>query len=306
MLHVSAAKLISSAAARKDDKHHYMPVFYSKTWAGPDGRLCEYSRPYDRVKPRYTHPGGTGFVRGLYTLPDAPPGQEHIIETHLMGPVDNWAARAHQRFLEDVTSVGNLHPREVIGWCQFLYSLIVRNPEHLLIIKKKLSELGPEVLEHVREDYDSIRGPHDPITFDEYKANFATNPVIVPPARVLINIIGSKRVTKKLVSMKWVTKTVRTARHSLLTSDRPVVMTNGLDRDDAHIVLPISPTKLFIMAKEQQMLDHITSMSADQLVWTTNSLVAEQAYRYVYGVDDSQLRFVANRLGKRIRSSPLG
>jgi hypothetical protein len=53
----------------KDQKHHYIPEFYLKQWAGPDGRLCEFSRPYKRVLPRMTHPGGTGFSRGRFLKP---------------------------------------------------------------------------------------------------------------------------------------------------------------------------------------------------------------------------------------------
>jgi hypothetical protein len=37
-----------------------------------------------------------------------------------------------------------------------------------------------------------------------------------------------------------------------------------------------------------------------------NNKVAEQAVKYVYGVDDRQLRFVANRLGKKMPPTPLG
>jgi len=306
VLHVSTAELVKSAAAGKDDKHHYIPVFYSKRWAGPDGRLCEFSRPYDVVKPRRTHPDGTGFVRGLYTLPNAPPGKEHIIETHLMGSVDSWAAVAHSRMLEKGTSIGRLEARQALGWCQFLYSLIVRNPEHLKVIGQKLAEMTPEILESVRDEYDSIRGPNDPPTFDEYKAKFRNKPLSVPPARVLPNILGSRQVVRALATLKWITRGVPNTRFPLLTSDRPVIMTNGLDRSDAHIVLPISPKMLFIAAKEQQMLHQLASMNADELVHRANEKVAEQAYTYVYGTDDSQLRFVAKRLGKRVRSSPLG
>jgi len=302
VLHVSA---VDVTAAAKDDKHHYIPVFYSKKWAGLDGRLCEYSRPYDVVKPRRTHPDGTGYVRGLYTLPDAPQGREHIIETHLMGMVDDWAARAHARMLEDGTSVGHMNTRAALGWCQFLYSLVVRTPEHLLLIKQKLAEMSPEILEGVRDEYPSLRGPNDPLTFDEYKERYANKPIAVAPPRVLLDILSSKRVVRALATLKWVTKNVDSADHTLLTSDRPVIITNGIDRPDAHIVLPISPRKLFIAAKEEQMLHQITSMSADQLVTIANEKVSEQAYRYVYGVNDSQLRFVSKRLGKRIRSSPL-
>lgn len=306
MFHVSAAELVKSAAARKDAKHHFIPIFYSKQWAGPDGRLCEFSRPYDVVKPRLTHPDGTGYVRGLYRLPDAPSGKEEVIETKLMRSIDDWAAKALQRMLEDGTSAGRLDTRPALGWCQFLYSLIVRTPEHLLLIKQKLAEMSPEILESVRDEYDDLRTPNDPPTFDEYKARFYNKPIAVPPPRVLINILSSKRVAKGLATMKWVTKRVADARHTLLTSDRPVIMTNGIDRSDAHIVLPISPTKLFIAAKEAPTLRKITSMSSDQIVAISNNKVAEQAYTYVYGVDDRQLRFVANRFGKRVRSTPLG
>ena len=58
--------------ASASEKHHYLPVFYLKEWAGPDGRICEYSRPYDVVKPKRVHPGGTGYVRGLYAIEGLP------------------------------------------------------------------------------------------------------------------------------------------------------------------------------------------------------------------------------------------
>ena len=43
------------------EKHHYLPVFYLKQWAGKDGRLCEFSRPYKNVKPKFQ--GGNALVR---------------------------------------------------------------------------------------------------------------------------------------------------------------------------------------------------------------------------------------------------
>jgi hypothetical protein len=68
-LRVNAADLVIGAAAGKGDKHHYIPVFYLKGWGGPGGCVCEYSRPFKVVKPRRVHPDGTGYERGLYTVP---------------------------------------------------------------------------------------------------------------------------------------------------------------------------------------------------------------------------------------------
>jgi hypothetical protein len=109
-----------------------------------------------------------------------------------------------------------------------------------------------------------------------------------------------------LASFKWRTATVHSAKYPLLTSDRPVIMTNGLVRPDAHIVLPISPRHLFIATKNEETFQAISSMPTEQLAKAVNNQVAQQAHKFVYGTDDRQLRFVANRLGKRMPSSPLG
>jgi Protein of unknown function (DUF4238) len=138
----------------KEPKHHYIPCFYSQQWAVKDGVLIEYCRRYKGVEARPTAPEGTGYVRGLYKLPDAPPGQEYIVETGLMSSIDNWAAKALEQMLVDGVAPGKLDRQRGLGWCQFLYSLIVRNPEHLQLINEKLKTLDPAaVLEEIRDDY---------------------------------------------------------------------------------------------------------------------------------------------------------
>jgi hypothetical protein len=52
----------------KEGRHHYIPIFYLKQWAGDDKRICEFGRPYDRAKPRRVHPAGTGYMDGLNTV----------------------------------------------------------------------------------------------------------------------------------------------------------------------------------------------------------------------------------------------
>jgi hypothetical protein len=291
----------------KEPKHHYVPIFYLRQWAAADGKLIEYCRRYKGVETRLTTPAGTGYVRGLNKLADAPPGYEYVVETKVMSSIDNWAAKALHRLMQEGSAPGKLEPREAIGWYQFLYSLIIRNPEHLKLIKNKLNTLDPRnVLEEIREDYPKMRGPEDPVSFDEYKAAYMFNPVDVPATRVLPVLLGSKRVICALALLKWHTATVNTAKYPLLTSDRPVIMSNGLMRHDAHIVLPISPHRLMIATKDDETFQAITSVPMSELAKTVNNQVAQQAYEFVYGVDDRQLRFVANRLGKRVWSNPLG
>jgi Protein of unknown function (DUF4238) len=291
-----------------EPNHHYIPIFYLKQWVDPTTRrLVEFCRRYQGVVARLTFPAGTGYVPGLYKNPDAAPGEEYVIETKLMSSIDDRAARALQRMMVDGEPPGKLDAPEALGWCQFLYSLLVRNPDHLLLMKEKLATMDQgEVLENIREVYPNIRRPNDPENFDDYKAVFLKNPVEVPAIRVLPELVRSKRVVRVLSSFKWQTTTVNHAKYPLLTSDRPIIMTNGLNLPDAHIVLPISPRRLFIATKNEESFRYFLEMNPSALAEAVNNQVSQQARKFVFGSDDSQLKFVANRLGKRIWSSPLG
>jgi hypothetical protein len=127
-------------------------------------------------------------VPGLFKNPIAALGEEYVIETKLMSSIDDRAARALQRMMVDGEAPGKLETPEALGWCQFLYSLLVRNPDHLLLIKEKLAIMDQgEVLENIRDIYPSICGQNDPEDFDEYKAAFLKNPIEVPAIRVYRN-----------------------------------------------------------------------------------------------------------------------
>jgi hypothetical protein len=76
---------------RPDQKHHYIPVFYLNRWGNADGHLCEFSRQHKLVRPRRTHPDGTGYFRGLYTLDGLAPGRENVVETQFLTSIDHAA-----------------------------------------------------------------------------------------------------------------------------------------------------------------------------------------------------------------------
>lgn len=287
-------------------RHHYIPVFYLKQWTGQDGKLCEYSRPYMETKAKRKHPRGTAYVDELYTIPGLPAEQARFVEKRFMQAVDNWAAMALAIMLQGDPQSHDLDARMKVAWARFLYSLIIRAPEHIKRIQQKMEENPPELPEKLRHDYDKLRGPSDPATFEEYKAWSLTNPLKLPAQRILPDLINSERIITEIAFMRWTTARVGKTRHSMLTSDRPVIMTNGLAQSDAHIAIPLSPSLLFLAAKIDETRRTIASMSDDEIVEVVNHKVSEQAIKYVYGIDDRQLRFVANRLGKMVPSTPLG
>jgi hypothetical protein len=82
-------------------------------------------------------------------------------------------------------------------------------------------------------------------------------------------------------------------------------MTNGFAHAEAHIALPISPTAFFIATRTTEMFRQVSARGRNDLVSTINNKVSEQAIDFVYAFDDRQTRFIQNRLGRRVRSTPL-
>lgn len=294
------------AASKAGPKHHYIPVFYLKAWTGADGRLCEFSRPFKEVKALRKSPSATGFVRGLYNIPGLAPDKTGALETNFLSLADDWAARAHRILLTSDRKVDFPDLRTRAGWARFIYSLVLRTPEYLERGQIKMRESAIETVESVRADYQNLRRPTDPETFDEFKERFLANPTNTSIRRFLHRLIDSKRVLLTICNMRWFTVDFDRPSYFLLTSDRPVIMTNGLLKEDLHIVVPVSPSRLFLAVNSERTADKIHAMKPQEMIRRANHRVSECSVRYVYGTDDAQHLFVSRRLGKAVRSSPLG
>jgi hypothetical protein len=288
----------------KKQKHHYIPEFYLKQWAGSDGQLIEYCRRYQgRIVARPTAPGGTGYVPGLYSIPGALPQVENIFETSYLAKADGLAAHSLTVMLNDhYVPTGP----EKTAWTRFIMSLIYRTPEGVArsvdIIRKFYEE---DSLEEIRKVYDHLKRPDDPPTPEEYVKLNSERMTSRTTMRHLLNIIESEAVRDKIMSMQWHLGYFNGLKYKLLTSDRPIVMTNGIDFPNSHLVMPISPTHIFIATNTTEEAEKIKALSKDgQIVGILNDKMVRQARRFAYGIDKSQTRFVENRLGDKIPCSP--
>jgi Protein of unknown function (DUF4238) len=301
MLHISAAELVIGAAAGKGDKHHYIPVFYSRGWAGANGLVCEYSRPHDAVKAKRVSPDGTGYVRGLYTVPKHDPSLSNYIERDFFRITDNAAACVLQKFRSGQPIEWTIETRS--AWSRFIISLMIRNPEYV-------AKVAAEVVGFFHPSsgaaakYREIRTPDDPETYEEFVAK-AGHPAGRASALAMQTIIDSPAMGGRLNEMRWTIIGFKNETHSLLTSDRPIIMTNGLVKPNDHLAMPIGPRQLFLATNTMDTERAIMAMGARSVMGQVNERVTSQARRYVYGIDDSQLRFVRNRLGRRFHSTPL-
>lgn len=288
----------------KERKHHYIPVFYLKQWCGPDGRLCEFSRPHKVVKPRRTHPDGTGYVRGLNTMPGLPPAVASYLETHFFQIADDAAARALQKLLG--RAPWTFTDDERSGWSRFLVSLVIRNPESMERHKVAAKKLYEEALPKLEAHYAARKLPTDPPTYEEYAAARSDNPASRAGAILIQSIIDSPNIGNWIVRMRWMVMHDARPPFLFLTSDRPLTVTNGIIHPNSQIILPISPRHVFIATNNVQTENFVKDvMSRQQLIQQVNERVTKQSRKFVYGYDDAQLRFVSKRLGLKWAADPL-
>jgi hypothetical protein len=84
--------------------HHFIPAFYLKQWAGPDGKLVEYTRKGGKLIAKPIRPRSTGYERDLYAFPELPLNAAQYIEQVFFSYADQKASDALDNHL-GVTAV---------------------------------------------------------------------------------------------------------------------------------------------------------------------------------------------------------
>ena len=282
-------------------RHHYIPEFYLKQWANPQGKykgqVYEFCKRYKGILPRPTFPAGTGYVENLYTLSGFPPDKSQIMENQFFKITDQLANDALQILLDD--KVSNLSIDLMSGWSRFILSLIHRNPEKIAWIRTKIANELNISSKEMKENYEKIRRPQDPATVEEYVENPSNNSREVAFGMLLKAMVDSDTIGNYLNRMKWSIIFVKNPSYPLLTSDRPVVMSDGIKYDHSYIIVPISSTALFLAVNTQETERKIQEIPIQDLIKTVNHTVVSQAVKFVYGSDERQLCFIRNRLGRK-------
>lgn len=277
-------------------KHHYIPQFYLKQWEGADKKLEVYFRRGDKliISTRVARKG-TGYEIDLYKLPGVTPETEHQVESMFMALVDDEAVRVRDAMLKAVIPKDQ---QKRFAWARFILSLVVRNPEELKRFKvdyaKHILEPDPEF----QARYAAMRKEGDPQLFEEWMV--ATDPTYGERQAVvtLTKLIEHQSVLRLFRTMHWrVIDTSRVSRR-LLTSDRPVVMTNGMVQYQGHYALPISPTRLFLATTALQFADEFCALPVGKIVREVNRMVIGQARKFVYGLDGESIGEVRRGFGK--------
>lgn len=268
-----------------------------KRWAGVDRQICEYSRPYKNiVHPRRCHPNATGFVKKLYEIHGLPRSLAQQVETAFFQPVDTWASDALQK-LESGCSESEWTDHERSAWTRFILSLLLRCPEDVELLREAWPSRFHSTSLEQEQEYADAKTARDPPTFAEWLRRRPKAEQETQMFRVFRELVDHDRIGEKINNMIWRVVEFYGDIPSLLTSDHPVIRTESLAHRDGHLALPIGPRKLFVAAHESGFLATLESSDRVLLAKRCNKYVVEAAVRFVYGIDDRQLRFVQNRIG---------
>lgn len=280
------------------EKNHFVPCFYTKQWTGSDRRLCQFSRPHKNVVPKRVHPEATGYSKGLYTEEALPTEIKTYLEDVFLKKVDQKACDALQLLLQ--SRLDDLSDDHKTAWVRFMMSMMQRSPKTIDSLRKRWDEqfliFGPDL----EERYQNERQESDPATLREFLLQTSPEAKARGVVRLLQSVMDLPNLGTHIVNMRWAVLEFRSKKFSLLTSDRPVIRTNGLQQVNAHIGLPISATKLFLCANEASMLRSIADTDTNDIVRQTNRVVITQAEQFVYGADDKALSFVEKNFRKKI------
>jgi len=235
------------------------------------------------VIPRRTSPKGTGFVRGLYRLDAHNEEASEAFERIFFGQVDNLAKLALDMLHKRVKTNWTTQVRS--AWSRFLMGMLFRNPERIAATQKTLEEVALLHYETGEAEYNLDRGPDDPEFLESLVRQIAFNTV-----EWTADIMDSVRLGEFVTGMRWTVKDISDSGMTFFTSDRPIVMTNGLAGEEGHLVMPISPQRAFIAcsseAKEQQLHRGFSSL---EFARATNRSILRYAQRFAWHTDDTYI-----------------
>jgi hypothetical protein len=272
---------------RPAHKHHYIPKFYTKRWVGSDGLLCQFGLHPRGIAVKRRPADGVGFKENLYSIPGAPLNVSIHLEDKFLRSTDQVAADVAKALIEG--RLNALDADQKSGWARFIMSLLQRTPEMIAWLGKVWAGMHAEARAAARAEIEKNNS-------DLEQLDSLDNSREVSLVRVLQQMMDLPDLGRYIINMRWAVFGLN-SHTRLMTSDRPVLITNGLNKPNSQIVLPLSPSHLFVAANSDQVIREIATIHARDLSAQMNDFIVRQAKRYVYAADESQASFVYSRLG---------
>ncbi len=220
-----------------------------------------------------------------------------------MAPIDDEAVRARDLLLGEIAPIEG---RIRNAWGRFVLSLMLRNPEEVAAFKRNYTDLVMTPQQEFQSKHDAIKLEEDPALFEDWMVQSDATHVEWSAMFAITTFIEHPPALRLFQRMQWIIIDTSCVKRRLMTSDRPVIFTQGMLQYAGHYALPISPTRLFLAATTVDFARQFAALRPGKIVRETNRLVLRQARKYVYAIDGSHLADVRREMGKQSPPTILG
>ncbi|GAC1612917.1 MAG: DUF4238 domain-containing protein [Novosphingobium sp.] len=254
--------------------HHYLPQFYLSRWTR-GGKLYRYVRPVAGrpVHQKKVSPRAIGYQPHLYAYSDGDsPEHKQRLELDFFRHVDDRAAVALTKL--DAGECGSAIDKA--GLIQFVLSLMHRSPVRIQHLREELSKRMSDV-----SDFDASDSRHATMIADHVND-------------LLSDLCSSQEMIEFIYGMT-VYRIEARGKGTLLTCDMPLLLSQGIKRDDGFIMFPYAPNKLAIFAHNERTAWAFSSQDGTALINAVNDSLALQARHVVIASDSSGREFIEQR-----------
>jgi hypothetical protein len=283
-------------------KHHYVPEFYLKQWADPDGRVPHYRwlngrAVFGRRAPKYI-----GFEPDLYAREHVSPEQRHKVETHFFSLLDSRAAIIHGRLMRREPFTFTVEER--MDWAIFLAAANARTPDMISHFKKTLPEaVRVNLRDTDPEEVEKALGYKPPFTLLEWTEKHFPDRIANFHLRMLLRHVTRQDLIQQFMDMDWTVHEVQSRHKELLTCDRPLWYFERPEHPKFAMMMTLSPRTVFIAANTIELANKMTATPSMRLARLINESVFNRAYERVYGhITPERATNYFRRLSHRNRS----
>lgn len=281
--------------------HHYVPAFYLRAWENSVGKLWEFKNGDRYFGQSQKSAKATGYERDLYSHATATPDQrDYCLESGALKDLDDRAAKVLPRLLSGDTT---LDPQARTDWARFLVAQLIRTPQDIAA-QIRVWNAGLASPPRSEDDWYQVeRSTEDPKTLTALYSDVSAHELDAARTEALRRALTGNRSTALLSGLRWRIRHLNDAKLPLMTSDRAVVLNHRLGRPDGFLVLPLSPSALFMADRGNAPFRHD---SDNAVMKACNRKVVEQAHLYVWASTDQHAGYVQKWIGSAPQRRAIG
>lgn len=278
-------------------RHHHVPKFIMSPWLQErkpgQHTLRGYYWDERNNSLRYRDRGVNAFCFGIDLL--SLHGQRKnrvVLETGYFHHIDTKGSEARTLMLDHGPEA--LTGEQRCDFARLLLSLEARRPVNV----RRLRNEAPDFFRKSLDNDPEILAAMAAAGISETRSAFAEKHlgVTLDDRAMLIiqKLVDNPRVGGRLINAHWQIKRLKPEHGSLMLCDRPLVRTQGYDRDGTVWFLPLGPDLAFTAANHHENARRIKRASPATFVCRANQSTAAQAEKYVFSIDDRH----ATKLGR--------